>query len=61
MAWSPMGKSCSFGFQCVFCIMSRENIEGLFDKSRMKRPDICEAMKSMNFVLAPCTPGIRSA
>ena len=35
--------------------------EGLFDKSRMKRPDICETMKSMNFVLAPGTPGIRSA
>ena len=35
--------------------------EGLFDKSRMKRPDICEAMKSRNFVLAPSTPGIRSA
>ena len=35
--------------------------EGLFDKYRMKRPDIFEAMKSMNFVLAPNTPGIRSA
>ena len=91
MAWSPMGKSCSFGLQYVFCIMSRENnevdvhncrlyvkieietrvcaqmvmmirlAEGLFDKSRIKRPDICEAIKSMNFVLAPSTPGIRSA
>ena len=35
--------------------------EGLFDKSRMKRPDICEAMKLMNFVLAPSTLNIRSA
>ena len=35
--------------------------EGLFDKSRMKRPDIFEAMKSMNFMLAPSAPGIRSA
>ena len=35
--------------------------EGLFDKSHMKRPDIFEAMKSMNFTLAPSTPGIRSA
>ena len=35
--------------------------EGLFDKSPMKRPDIFEAMKSMNFMLAPSTPGIRSA
>ena len=35
--------------------------EGLFYKSRMKRPDICEAMKSMNFVLAPSTSGIHSA
>ena len=91
MAWSPMGKSCSFGLQYVFCIMSRENndkvdvhnfrlyveieietrvcaqmvmmirlTEGLFDKYRMKRPDICEAMKLMNFLLAPSTPDIRS-
>ena len=35
--------------------------EGLFDKSPMKRPDIFQAMKSMNFMLAPSTPGIRSA
>ena len=35
--------------------------EGLFDKARMKRPDICEAMESMDFVLAPSTPGVRSA
>ena len=35
--------------------------EGLFDKSRMKRPDIYEAMKSMNFMLVPSAPGIRSA
>ena len=35
--------------------------EGLFDKSRMKRPDICEAKKLMNYVLAPSTPGILSA
>ena len=35
--------------------------EGLFDKSGMKGPDICEAMKSMNFVLAPSMLGIRSA
>ena len=34
---------------------------GLFVKSRIKRPDICEAMKSRNLVLAPSTPGIRSA
>ena len=35
--------------------------EGLFDKSRMKRPDIFEAIKSMNFMLASSTPGIRSS
>ena len=35
--------------------------EGKFDKSPMKRPDIFEAMKSMNFMLAPGTPGISSA
>ena len=34
--------------------------EGLFDKFRMKRPDIFEAMKSMNFMLAPSALGIRS-
>ena len=33
--------------------------EGLFDKSRMKRPDIFEVM--MNFMLAPSAPGIRLA
>ena len=33
--------------------------EGLFDKSRMTLPDIFEAMKSMNFMLAPSAPGIR--
>ena len=38
-----------------------DNTKGLFDKSRMKRTDIFEAMKSMNFVLAPNMPGIRSA
>ena len=35
--------------------------EGLFDKSRMKRSDIFEAMKSMNVMLAPSAPGKRSA
>ena len=35
--------------------------EGLFDKSRMKRPDIFEAMKSMNFMLVQSAPGVRSA
>ena len=46
---------------CAQMVMMIRLTEGLFDKSRMKRPDICEAMKSMNFVLAPSTPGIRSA
>ena len=45
---------------CAQMIIMIRIIEGLFDKYRMKRPDICEAMKSMNFVLAPSTPGIRS-
>ena len=35
--------------------------EGLFDNSRMKRPDIFEAMKSTNFVLTPNTLSIRLA
>ena len=46
---------------CAKMVIMIRLTEGLFDKSRMKRPDICEAMKSMNFVLAPSTPGIRSA
>ena len=46
---------------CAQMVMMIRLTEGLFDKSRMKRPDICEDMKSMNFVLAPSTPGIRSA
>ena len=46
---------------CVQVVRMIRLTEGLFDKSRMKRPDIFEAMKSMNFVLAPNTPGIRSA
>ena len=46
---------------CAQMVMMIRLTKGLFDKSHMKRPDICEAMKSMNFVLAPSTPGIRSA
>ena len=46
---------------CVQMVSMIRPTEGLFDKSRMKRPGIFEAMKSMNFVLAPNTPGIRSA
>ena len=46
---------------CAQMVIMIRLTEGLFDKSRMKRPDICEAMKSMNFVFAPSTPGIRSA
>ena len=46
---------------CAQMVMMIRLTVGLFDKSRMKRPDICEAMKSMNFVLAPSTPGIHSA
>ena len=46
---------------CVQMVMMIRLAESLFDKSRMKRPDICEAMKSMNFVLAPSMAGIRSA
>ena len=46
---------------CAQMVMMIRHTEGLFDKSRMKQPDKCEAMKSMNFVLAPSTPGIRSA
>ena len=46
---------------CVQMVMMIRLTEGLFDKYHMKRPDICEAMKSMNFVLDPSTPGIRLA
>ena len=46
---------------CAQMIMMIRLTEGLFDKSRMKRPDIFEAMNSMNFELAPSTLGIRSA
>ena len=46
---------------CAQMVMMIRLTEGLFDQSLMKRPGICEAMKSMNFVLAPSTPGIRSA
>ena len=46
---------------CAQMVMMIRLTEGLFDNSRMKRPDICKAMKSMNLVLAPSTPGIRSA
>ena len=37
---------------CAQMVMMIRLTEGLFDKSRMKRPDICEAMKSMNFLLS---------
>ena len=46
---------------CAQMVMMIRLTEGFFDKSRMKRPDICEVMKSMNFVLAQSTLGIRSA
>ena len=46
---------------CAQMVMMIRLTEGLFDKSRMKRQDILEAMKSINFVLAPSTLGIRSA
>ena len=46
---------------CAQMVMMIRLTEGLFDKSRIKQPDICEAMKSMNFMLVPSTPGIRSA
>ena len=35
---------------CAQMVMMIRLTEGLFDKSRMKRPDICETMKSLNFV-----------
>ena len=38
---------------CVHVVRMLKLTEGLFDKSRMKQPDIFEAMKSMNFMLAP--------
>ena len=41
---------------CVQVVRMIRLTEGLFDKSRMKRPDIFEDMKSWNFVLAPNTP-----
>ena len=37
MAWSPMGKSCSFGLQYVFGIMSRENNDTLNDNKIHRR------------------------
>ena len=46
---------------CVQMVRMIRLTEGLFDKSRMKQPDIFEAMKAMNFVLAPNTPDIHSA
>ena len=46
---------------CVHVVRMIRLAEGLFDKSRMKRPDIFEAMKLMNFILVPSAPGIRSA
>ena len=46
---------------CVQVVRMIRFTEGLFDKSPMKPPDIFEAMKSMNFMLAPSTPGIRWA
>ena len=46
---------------CAQMVMMIRLTEGLFDNSRMKRPYICEAMKSMNFVLAQSTPDIRAA
>ena len=46
---------------CVQVVRMIRITEGSFDKSPMKRPDIFEAMKSINFMLAPSTPGIRSA
>ena len=46
---------------CAQMVMIIRLTECLFDKSRKKQPDICEVMKSMNFVLAPSMPGIRSA
>ena len=46
---------------CTQMVMMIRLTVGLFDKYSMKRPDICEAMKSINFMLTPSTPGIRSA
>ena len=43
---------------CVYVVRMIRHTEGLFDKSRMKRPDIFEAM---NFMLVPSAPGVRSA
>ena len=46
---------------CAQMVMVIRLTVGLFDNSRMKQPDTCEAVKSMNLVLAQSTPGIRSA
>ena len=72
-----MGKSCLFGLQYVFCTMSSLNKGDVHtcrlyvtieidtrvctQAVRMMRRYIFEAMKSMSFMLAPSTPGIRSA
>ena len=46
---------------CVHVVMMIRLTEGLFDKSRMKQPDVFEAIKSMNFMFLPSVPGVPSA